>query len=98
MERPNPTCLKEVGEMSCGFCVWTISQKSQFVGEGDKYKLNGKPWSQIKREMIGMPLESYAKFKAFTINMCKKTNDCSKDIDKWRVKLDSLDSIGEGFK
>jgi len=90
---PNPKCLKEIGESSCGFCVWTISNRSQFVGEGEKVRLQGQRWSEVKAQAIIAPAESQAKIKAFVINACKQSGDCSKDIDRWRLKLDSLDSV-----
>jgi hypothetical protein len=91
--RANPMCVKMIGEPQCGYCVWTISSRVQYVGESEKYHLYGKPWSVILREMILMPSESYAKAKAYIIKNCKKHGDCNRDIDKWRIKLDSLDSI-----
>ncbi len=90
LDRPNPTCIKEINEATCGYCVWTISDKKQYVGENKKTWLYGKPWSQVLRESVLLPAESYAEAKAFVINECKKTNDCNKDIDHWRVKLDSF--------
>lgn len=90
IDRPNPICMKEINEPVCGFAVWTIADKTQYVGEAKKTWLYGKPWSQIHREAVLFPAESYAAAKGYIIDMCKKTNDCSKDIDHWRVKLDSL--------
>jgi hypothetical protein len=91
IERPNPVCLKELNEVSCGFCVWTISKKSQYIGETKSF-LYGKPWSQVKREAVLIPTEAYADVKATFINMCKKYKECAADISSWRLKLDSLDS------
>lgn len=90
---PNPMCMKQIGEPACGYCVWTISSRVQYVGEQEKRHLFGKPWSRIMREMVLMPSESYAKMKSYIIKNCKKNNDCNREIDKWRVKLDALDSV-----
>lgn len=92
-ERPNPVCMKEIGERECGFVVWTVSNKTQYVGERKENHLNGKPYSVLKREGILTPPETIAKVKAFILNICKDTGRCSGDITRWRVKLDSLDSI-----
>lgn len=88
----NPMCVKQIGEPACGYCVWTISSKVQYVGENPKWHLFKKPWSKILSEMVLMPSESYAQMKSYIIKNCKKHNDCNQDIDKWRIKLDSLDS------
>lgn len=93
LERPNPKCMKEIGEPSCGFCVWTISNRSQFVGDKKSAWLLGQPWSQVKAQSVLVPVKEYAKVKSFVVNICKKTEECNKDISRWRLKLDSLDSI-----
>lgn len=91
--RPNPKCMKEVGEKNCGFCVWTVSNKSQFVGESEKHRLNKKKWSEVQREALITPAYSYAEMKAYVINSCKQSGQCGKEIDHWRIKFDSLDSV-----
>lgn len=90
---PNPTCVKMIGEPQCGYCIWTISSRVQYVGEAKKWHLYGKPWSRVMTEMVLMPSEGYARMKAYIIRNCKKHNDCNKNIDSWRVKLDALDSL-----
>lgn len=66
-----------------------MSGREVYVGEKDK--LNGKPWSQLKMESVLLPAtESYAPLAAYIINACKKSG-CSKDIEKFKVKLDSLE-------
>jgi hypothetical protein len=59
--KANPVCLKEINETRCGFCVKTISNKIQYVGENEKYFLDGKPWSEVRLSGVLLPLESYAK-------------------------------------
>lgn len=92
VERPNPKCVETIKEPTCGFCVWTISNKSAYVGEAKSTWIYGKPWSTIKREAVLAPPETYAKVKGFIIDICKKSGDCSKDITRWRLKFNALDS------
>lgn len=95
--RANPVCDKEIKEPSCGRCVWTISDKVQYVGEAKERWIYGKPWSRIRVEALVTPTESWAKIKANIVKSCKETN-CDEQIPRWRVKLDSLDSIDDVFK
>jgi hypothetical protein len=101
LDRPNPTCVIQIGEPRCGFCVWTVSSKTQFVGDRSKnlLQLNGKKkkWSTIEAEAVKVPAESYAKMKADAINNCKIANACSK-VKDWRLKVDTFDSIIRGDK
>lgn len=90
-ERPNPKCMKAIGESECGYCVWTISDRTQYVGEASKHHLNKKPWSAVMREAVLVPATEYAKVKKFVIDSCKKSNECAENISRWRVKLDALD-------
>lgn len=88
---PSPTCMKNIQEYECGYCEHIVSGKVVFVGENPKFHLNGKPWSRIQRESILVPAEeSYAPLSTYIINSCEKTN-CSPDIQRFKVKLDSLD-------
>jgi hypothetical protein len=100
--RPNPTCMKEVGEAKCGYCVWTVSDKSQFVGDAWNKLLpirgKKKKWSTIVSEGGIIPAESQASLKEFGINVCKATQACGQEIDRWRIKWDAADSIAEGLK
>lgn len=97
VDRPNPVCNRQIKEPTCGYCTYTVSDKEQYVGENAKTLLHKKPWSQIKRQGVIIPAEDYAAVKAFILDMCKKTNECSKDIEHWRIKLDSLDSVGDAL-
>ncbi len=96
--RPSPACSKAIGEAECGHCVWIMSKKEYFVGENPKYHLGKKPWSQIKRESIYVPaVESYAPLSAYIINACKQMN-CDSEVDRFKIKLDSLSAIGSLVK
>jgi hypothetical protein len=91
--KPSPTCAKQIGEFECGHCVYIVSGKEIFIGEGKAYQLNGKPWSQIKHEAVLLPaVESYAPLAAYVINACKKMH-CSDDIARFKIKLDSLSGV-----
>ena len=92
--RPNPKCMATIGESVCGFCVWTISNKIQYVGESKKTWHRGKPWSRIRKEAALVPAEDFAKVKEFVINICKKSEECNKDIERWRLKLDVFSNAG----
>lgn len=99
--RPNPVCMAEIGEGDCGKCVFTISEKPIYVGDKPEHHFNKKPWSQLRKKCVLLPAaESYAPLKAFFINACKQMGSLGacKDIAKWRVKLDSLDSVGDVIK
>lgn len=96
VERPNPVCMAKIGEASCGYCVFTITEKEIFVGELPKNRFNKKGWKELKRKSVLFPAqESYAPLKAFAINSCKEMGSVGpcENIAQWRVKLDSLDSI-----
>lgn len=91
--RWNPDCAKNINEATCGRCTWSISDKVTYVGEDPTHFLYGKPWSQIQAEAVICPSEGFAQNKAFIIKSCKQTN-CDKQIPRWQIKLDSLDSLG----
>lgn len=97
-ERPNPVCQKEIGENKCGFCAWTVSDKTQYIGENEKTWINDVPWSWLREESVITPTQSLAKIKESFMVGCKKYGCKDADIGKWRIKLDSLDSVGEAFK
>lgn len=86
--RPNPVCMREIKEAECGRCSWTISEKTQYVGEAKETWLDGLSWTDIKDTAVILPAKSAAQVKAYILNQCKKT-DCNKDISKWRIKIDN---------
>lgn len=89
--KPSPTCQSKIGEDLCGHCVYIVSGKEIFVGE--KTKLNGKAWSEIKSESVLMPaVESYAPLSTFIINTCKKMN-CSSTVDAFVIKIGTLNTL-----
>lgn len=91
----SPTCMKQIKEPECGHCTYIVSGKEIYVGENPKTHLNGKPWSQIQKESILVPAqESYAPLASYLINSCEKMN-CSKDIQRFKVKVDSLKEVGD---
>lgn len=93
MIAPSPTCMKQIGEPECGRCVWIVSGKEAFLGESSGHWLNGKPWSKLRQESVYLPAaESYAPLATYIINSCKKMG-CSDDVDRFKVKLDSLNGV-----
>jgi hypothetical protein len=91
--KASPVCMKEIGEVECGHCTYIVSGKEIYIGENEKFHLNKKPWSQLREESILMPAEeSYAPVATYIINSCKKMN-CSDDVTRFKVKLDSLNGI-----
>lgn len=91
--KPSPACMKEVAEPECGHGISIISAKVIYVGEAEKVRYNGKPWSQIRRESIMMPAqESYAPTISWIINACAKLK-CSDEVNRFRVKIESLDPL-----
>lgn len=107
LRRPNPTCMKHIGEPSCGYCVWTVSDREAFVGTAWNHllevksskdgRIRKKTWPTIKNEALLLPAESQAWSKAFTINICNMSNMCADEIDRIRVKFDALDSVTESL-
>ncbi len=90
---PDPVCLEEIGEAECGHGVFIISGKEIFIGEKKEHWFNGKPWSQLKSESIFVPaVESYAPMATYMINSCEKLK-CNDDVDRFRVKFDSLRGV-----
>lgn len=95
---PSPTCEKQVGEPECGHCVYIVSGREVFIGEGADHRLNGKPWSALRAEAIYLPaVESYAPLTTYIINACKKM-DCDSQVTRFKVKLDSLKGIAPALK
>jgi hypothetical protein len=90
---PSPTCLKQIGEPECGHCVFIVSGKELFLGESVGHLLKGKPWSKVRQQAVYLPaVESYAPLATYVINSCKKMG-CSDDVDKFKIKLDSLNGV-----
>ncbi len=105
--RPNPTCVKHIGEPKCGYCVWSVSEREAFVGEQWNHllevksskdgRVRKKKWSTVQNEALTLPAESQAWSKAFMINICNMSNMCANEIDRWRLKFDALDSVGDAL-
>lgn len=94
---PSPTCMKEISEVECGHGVSIVSGREIFVGENEKSLFKGKPWSKLKLESVYIPaVESYAPLAVYVITSCKKMN-CNKEVDAFRVKLNSLNGISKAI-
>ena len=91
--RPSPTCFEKIQELNCLYGVYTMSGKEVFIGNNPVNYFNGKSATQIKEESILMPaVESYSPMVTYIINSCKALN-CNSDVTKFKVKIDSLNSI-----
>lgn len=90
--------MKAIGEPECGHCVFIVSGKELFLGEKEPNLLNGKPWSKLRQQAVYLPAqESYAPLSTYIINACKKMG-CNTDVDRFRVKLNSLSSLADAVK
>lgn len=90
---PSPTCMRAIDEPECGHCVYIVSGRELFLGENEKHRLNGKPWSVIRSQAVYLPAEeSYAPLAAYIINACKKMG-CSDEVSRFKIKLDFLDKV-----
>lgn len=90
----SPTCEKQINEVACGHCTYIVSGKEIYIGDHAPHLFNGKTWSEIKLESIYVPaVESYAPLSNYIINSCKKMN-CDKQVDAFKIKLNSLDAVG----
>ena len=98
MLTPSPACMRAVKEMECGHGVSIVSGDEIFVGEAEKFRFNGKPWSQLRSESVYLPAEeSYAPLAKYIINSCKQ-NNCDEQVNRFKVKLDSLNGIPGSVK
>lgn len=87
---PNPVCIKQTGEASCGHCTYIVSGKQVYVGSKAPYLLDKKPWLKIVAESVLVPsVESYAPLSAYIINACEQLN-CSADVTRFKVQVDSV--------
>lgn len=86
--KPNPVCVKKIGEPECGHGISIVTGKEVYIGE--KVLFNKKKWSDLRTQSILLPAEeSYAPLATYLINSCKKF-DCSEDITKFKIKIDSV--------
>lgn len=82
--------MEKIKEPECGRGVSIVKGEEIFIGELDGHLFNGKKWSEIRSESIYIPAkESYSPLAAYIIDQCKAAN-CEDDVDRFKVKLDSL--------
>jgi hypothetical protein len=88
--KPSPTCYEKIHELECLYGIYTMDGKEVFVGNNPINYFNGKSADQIKEESLLAPsIETYAPIATYIINSCKALN-CSSDVTKFKVKIDSL--------
>lgn len=104
---PSPLCMEKIKEVECGHGVSVMTGREVFIGENPENMFDGldadpvtkkifkvkKPWSKLRPQSMIIPaLESYAPLSVYMINACKKMN-CNDQVDRFRVKLNSLNEI-----
>lgn len=90
---PSPLCVQKINEAECGYGVSIMTGREIFVGEDPAHYFNKKPWSVVKQQSLYVPaIESYAPIATYMINTCAK-NKCDPNVDKIKVKLDSLSGV-----
>lgn len=95
---PSPTCMEKIQEVECGHGVSIMTGREIFVGELEGHSYSGKKWSELKSESVYVPaIESYAPMMTYIINSCQK-NHCDKDVERFKVKVDSLRGITDVIK
>ena len=72
--------------LSKGICTYTVSGKTIIVD--DNNLLDNQTWFDIRVKALTVPARTWAKFKAYLIKQCKKTNQCSANISDWGRDLD----------
>lgn len=88
---PDTDVCVEIDEGVLGWCTYTISEKEFYVdNDKNRHPDGNKTWKEIKTESLIMPARSYGKVKAYIIKQCKKHNDCSRDISKWKRKTNKI--------
>ncbi len=101
----SPTCMDKLSEPECGFCQHLISNNPSYIGTHFIFehghiralKSGEKNWPQLRAHAVVLPAkESFAPLKAYAVSVCKSMN-CDKTISDWKIKLDSLDSVGAAF-
>jgi len=58
----------------------------------DEHPFENKSWWESRPTMIQLPASSWAQMKAFIIKMCKKTNQCDKNVSSWDRTIQTVDS------
>lgn len=87
-----PVCVSL--NMSSGFCVTTITNKKMEINDkslftdedGNKYT-----WFDLYPQMIMLPIQSWKSIKKYIIKQCKKSNQCSSNIDSWDRNMTALE-------
>lgn len=80
-----PVCVEH--SIKEGHCINIISGKVQQVDE--ESKLNDKTWFEIRRSMILVPPETWARIKKYILAQCKK-HKCDTGYESIINKVDLL--------
>lgn len=82
-----------------GYCFNTISETEYPVDDVNLFedkserdpKLRMKTWTQLRDVSLVIPPYSYAKVKAYIQANCKRDEDCSEDLYRWKKKIKKAD-------
>jgi hypothetical protein len=95
---PDPLCMEHIQEMECCYGVSIVSGTESWIGEQKEHFFKGKSCSQLVDESIMLPaVESYAPLATYIIDSCAKMH-CSDKVDRFKVKLDSLNGVSGAIK
>ncbi len=94
-----PVCLEI--SMTRGFCTNTVSDHEFYIDEEHPYSFTSdtkdeKTWWQMRPFMILVPADSWAAFKTYIIQECKRTN-CDQYIESWDRKIQDIDPANQGI-
>lgn len=80
--------------MTKGFCTKTLSDEDVIIDETHPYAFEkgAKPmtWWELRPFMILVPIQSWAKIKAYIIKSCRSNSAC-KNIAGWDRRVEELD-------
>lgn len=92
-----PVCVEIT--MDEGQCINIVSGKKFKIDEKEKFKdMEGVPrtWWELRPAMIQVPASSWAQIRAFIIKICKKNNQCQKEVSTWERSIQTIDAhLGE---
>lgn len=73
-----------------GNCVKIISGDTFDIDEENKFE--EKTWWEIRPAMVQVPESSWREIKKFIITICKKTNQCQKEVKNWERSVKQIDT------
>lgn len=80
----DPACI-EINPTK-GWCTYTISP--------NEYYLEGKEWSDTKKNALIVPIDSWKNIKIFILEVCKDYGKCTEALPK----VNQIDSIMPSYQ